>query len=62
MTGELAELTRVVKPGGWLIDCPGEEPQRMPDQELIRRGWEILPYQAHWAGRYTVLVNLSSDK
>lgn len=49
--GELAELTRVVKPGGWLIDCPGEEPQRMPDQELIRRGWEILPYPSALGGQ-----------
>lgn len=43
---EIAELTRVCKPGGWLLDCPGgnsaeEEP---PDEsgELSKRGWEAF--------------------
>ena len=45
--GELTELARVTKPGGWLIDCPGEETHCAPDQELLRRGWEMLSYPSH---------------
>ena len=57
--GELSELTRVTKSGGWLIDCPGEETHRAPNQELLRRGWELLPYSSALGGqvyRYRKLV------
>lgn len=57
--GELSELTRVTKSGGWLIDCPGEETHRSPNQELLRRGWELLPYSSALGGqvyRYRKLV------
>jgi len=37
---ELAEITRVCKPGGWLLDCPGDE--------LTSRGWEEI----HYVGSY----------
>lgn len=49
--GELTELARVTKPGGWLIDCPGEETHCAPDQELLRRGWEMLSYPSHLGGQ-----------
>ena len=42
---ELAELTRVCRNGGWLIDCPGDQRfDLVPNEELIRRGFECLPY------------------
>ncbi|AIQ65359.1 methyltransferase type 11 [Paenibacillus stellifer] len=38
---ELAELSRVVKNGGYIIDCIGEDNRkRKPDDELIKRGFE----------------------
>lgn len=43
--GEIAELTRVCKKGGWLIDCSGDselEVGRNP--ELSARGWEEFCY------------------
>ncbi|HOG01252.1 MAG: putative methyltransferase YcgJ [Firmicutes bacterium ADurb.Bin248] len=43
--GEIAELARVVKPGGWLIDCPGDQPRRCaPNEGLLARGWEEFRY------------------
>jgi len=42
---ELAELERVCKPGGWLLNVPGDSENDLPSQpELIRRGWEELHY------------------
>ena len=42
---EIAELSRVVKPGGWLLDCPGDQPRKTePSRELLKRGWEELSY------------------
>ena len=47
--GELAELTRVCKSGGWLLDCPGDSRQDMtPSPELTQRGWEEI----HYIGNY----------
>ena len=58
--GELAELTRVVKDGGWLIDCPGENKRRMPPNEGLRaRGWEEFYYESKNGGdvyRYRLQV------
>ncbi|MBO7359042.1 MAG: methyltransferase domain-containing protein [Clostridia bacterium] len=42
---EVAELTRVTKNGGWLLDVPGD--QRTParrNERLLNDGWEELPY------------------
>jgi len=37
---ELAEITRVVKNGGYIVDCIGEDNRkRKPDEELLRRGF-----------------------
>ena len=51
---EIAELTRVCKPGGWLLDCPGDE---TPDNdrgkqqdELAKRGWEKMSYIGNGGG------------
>jgi SAM-dependent methyltransferase len=46
---ELAELIRVCKNGGWLLDCPGDSERNMkPCGELTSRGWEEL----HYVGNY----------
>lgn len=48
---ELEELTRVAKPGGWLLDCPGEDDRRrMSNDELKRRGWEEFHYTSVYGG------------
>ncbi|MFT3951617.1 MAG: class I SAM-dependent methyltransferase [Oscillospiraceae bacterium] len=42
---ELAELTRVCKNGGWLLDCPGDQHHNLyPCDALIKRGWESMYY------------------
>lgn len=46
---EVAEITRVVKDGGWLIDCPGEDPIR-PSEKLRKNGWEEFPYESRFGG------------
>ncbi len=48
---ELAELERVVKSGGWLVDCPGEDDRKGElDQELVKRGFESFYYQGKTGG------------
>jgi SAM-dependent methyltransferase len=48
---EIAELTRVVKSGGWLLDCPGEDDRKRPSGgELERRGWEVFHYTSKLGG------------
>jgi len=43
--GEIAEITRVCKPGGWLLDCPGDSEHDMKSKpEMITRGWEEIHY------------------
>ena len=42
---EVDELTRVAKPGGWLLDVPGDQhgdPGR--NEQLLKDGWEELGY------------------
>lgn len=42
---EIAELTRVCKSGGWLLNCPGDSVQDMkPSIGLTSRGWEEFHY------------------
>lgn len=57
---ELAELTRVVRDGGWLIDCPGENERRMrPNEALRARGWEEFYHESKNGGnvyRYRLQV------
>ena len=43
---ELAEIFRVVKSGGWVLDCPGDQSRECrPSRELLQRGFEELCYQ-----------------
>ena len=54
---EIAELIRVCKSGGWLLDCPGDD---TPDgdgradeeerDELVERGWEKMKYIGNGGG------------
>ena len=42
---EIAELIRVTKRGGWLLDCPGDQPSDPgPREFLLSRGWEEMKY------------------
>jgi 2-polyprenyl-3-methyl-5-hydroxy-6-metoxy-1,4-benzoquinol methylase len=42
---EIAELTRVCRPGGGLIDCPGDSERDMkPSMDLTKREWEEIYY------------------
>jgi len=42
---EIAELERVCKPDGWIVDCVGDsEREYKPAQALIDRGWEYVHY------------------
>ena len=45
---ELAELERVVKSGGWILDCPGERCSK--GDPLVIRGWEELSYESSLGG------------
>lgn len=48
---ELSEIFRVVKSGGWVLDCPGEESRKcVPDTELLRRGFEEFHYTSPLGG------------
>lgn len=48
---ELAELERVVKSGGWILDCPGEDDRgSAPDQEMLGRGFEQFYYVSKTGG------------
>ena len=44
--GELRELERVVKSGGWILDCPGDSRDRemRPSEEALGRGYEQMDY------------------
>lgn len=42
---EIAEMTRVCRDGGWILDVPGDQHCTLePDEDLLRRGFECLPY------------------
>ena len=57
---EIRELQRVAKNGGWLIDCPGENENKMgPNEGLRVRGWEEFYYASKNGGdvwRYRLRV------
>lgn len=49
---ELAELERVTRPGGWILDCPGEDDRwTEPEPEMLSRGFACLPYPSKTGGR-----------
>ncbi|NJJ39726.1 class I SAM-dependent methyltransferase [Paenibacillus apii] len=58
---EIAELSRVVKNGGYIIDCIGEDNRkREADEELIKRGFEPFYHVSKSGGdiyRYRKLVS-----
>ena len=42
---EVDELTRVAKPGGWLLDVPGDQHRPLsPNKQLLADGWKELAY------------------
>ena len=50
---EYKELSRVAKPGGWIIDCPGDDERGNPDgpsQEMIELGFEYSHYISKTGG------------
>ena len=51
---EIAELTRVCKPGGWILDCPGDTKPAVKKSdetpELIKKGWEPMYYTGTLGG------------
>ncbi len=61
LDAELAELRRVCRNGGYLLDCPGDQHFDLDiDPELIARGFECLPYTGTFGGqvcRYRMKVN-----
>lgn len=48
---ELSEIFRVVKSGGWVLDCPGEESRKCgPNTGLLRYGFEEFHYASPLGG------------
>jgi ubiquinone/menaquinone biosynthesis C-methylase UbiE len=49
---ELAELARVTKPNGYIIDCRGEDDRRIekPDQQLLDAGFKHTYYKSKTGG------------
>ncbi len=58
---EIAEMTRVCRDGGWILDVPGDQHCILePDEELLRRGFECLPYRGSFGAqvcRYRMQVH-----
>ena len=53
--GELAELERVCKPGGYILDCPGDsECDIAPSPELIARGFTATSYVGSFGRDVTI--------
>ena len=50
---EWLEMSRVIKPGGYIIDCPGEDDRKKPDgpsKEWIELGFEYSHYVSKTGG------------
>jgi SAM-dependent methyltransferase len=46
---EIAELTRVCKSGGWLLDCPGDSERDMKlSEDFVKRGFETMYYKGSY--------------
>ena len=42
---EVDELIRVAKPGGWLLDVPGDQRRKTRrNEQLLADGWEEMAY------------------
>lgn len=51
--GEWREMSRVTKPGGYVIDCPGEDHRKKPEgpsKELVKLGFEYSHYFSKTGG------------
>jgi SAM-dependent methyltransferase len=52
-TAEYEEMNRVTKPGGYFVDCPGEDDRKKPEGpsiEMIRLGFEYTHYISNKGG------------
>ena len=50
---ELHERMRVTKPGGYIIDCPGEDDRKQPEgpkKEPLELGFQYLHYTSKLGG------------
>lgn len=50
---ELREMIRVTKPGGYIIDCPGEDDRKRPDgpkNEVLELGFQYSHYTSKLGG------------
>lgn len=49
---EIGEMTRVAKPGGWLVCCNGDDDfkRKRPNRELVERGFEFVCYESSEGG------------
>jgi ubiquinone/menaquinone biosynthesis C-methylase UbiE len=50
---DLHEMMRVTKPGGYIIDCPGEDAKKRPEvpkKEVLELGFEYLHYTSPLGG------------
>ena len=50
---EWREIRRVTRPGGYIIDCPGEDDRKKPEglsQEMIKLGFECSHYASKTGG------------
>jgi SAM-dependent methyltransferase len=50
---EYTEMSRVTRPGGYIIDCPGEDDQKKPEgpsKEMIELGFEYSHYVSRNGG------------
>ena len=59
---EMAELTRVVKSGGYIIDCMGDDDRvrEKPNEEMLKRGFKYLYYKSTLGGDiYRYLKNIT---
>lgn len=58
---EIAEMARVCKPGGLILDVPGDQHNPAAiKQEMVNRGFEALPYTGSFGAqvvRYRKVVN-----
>ena len=59
---EVNELTRITKPGGWLLDVPGDQQRETGRNEaLIADGWEEMAYEGTF-GRTTYRYRKQENK
>ncbi len=61
MDAELAELTRVCRDGGVILDCPGDQHNDLiPNEKYLARGFECLPYTGSFGAqvcRYRKIIH-----